>query len=107
MEAVNWTVVLPKKKKKKEQEEEEEEKKKKNNNNIWWEVQTMKLVIMQFSPAPCYFPLLGPNIFLSTLFWSILSLQSPLNMKTKFNTHAKQQEKSYLCVFYDLFSSKG
>jgi len=68
----------------------------------------MKLVIMQFSPAPCYFPLLGSNIFLSTLFWSNLSLQSPLNMKTKFNTHAKQQQKnSYLCVLYDLFSSKG
>jgi hypothetical protein len=25
-------------------------------NSIWWRAQIMKLLIVQFSPAPCYFP---------------------------------------------------
>jgi hypothetical protein len=33
-------------------------------NNIWWSIQIMKLLLMQFSPAT--FSLLGPNI-ISTL----------------------------------------
>ena len=33
----------------------------------------MKLHIMQFSPVSCYFPLLDPNIFLSTLLSKTLN----------------------------------
>jgi hypothetical protein len=40
-------------------------------NNIWWRAQIMKLLIMQFSPASCYF-LLGQHILFRTLFLYIL-----------------------------------
>jgi len=36
-------------------------------NNVWWAVQVMKLLVMQFYPASNYF-LLGPNILLSSMF---------------------------------------
>jgi len=39
----------------------------------------MKLLIVYFPPVLCYF-LLGPNVFLSTLFSNTLSLHSYLNM---------------------------
>ena len=32
-----------------------------NLNTIWWGVQTIKLLIIQFSPLPCYFVPLGPK----------------------------------------------
>jgi hypothetical protein len=54
---------------------------------IWWRIQIMKLHIMQFSSAPCYFFSLRPNILLSTLSSSTLNF--PLGWeKTKFHTHS-------------------
>jgi len=43
-------------------------------NNVWWGVQIMKLVVMQFSILPVTFSLSGANIFISTLFSKTLSL---------------------------------
>ena len=54
-------------------------------NNILYSVQMMKLLNVQSSPVPCYLitsSLLGPNIFLSTLFSSdTFSPHSSLNMR--------------------------
>jgi hypothetical protein len=51
-------------------------------NDMWWRVQIMKLPIVQLSPLfPSSF--LGPNILLSTLFSSTLSLRSSLNVRDK------------------------
>jgi hypothetical protein len=49
-------------------------------NKIRWTVQINKLIIMYFSPLPCYRSLLGPNIFLNTLFSNNLSLRPSLNV---------------------------
>ena len=43
-------------------------------NGIWWRVQIIKLLVMQFSPLPCYLVPLSPNIILSTLFSNTLIL---------------------------------
>jgi hypothetical protein len=59
--------------------------------NICWSVQVMKFLIMQYSPTSRYF-LLGPNIFLRTLFSDTIYVL-PLVWETKFNTHTKQQIK--------------
>jgi len=40
----------------------------------------LPLLIVYFSPVPCYF-LLDPNVFLSTLFSNTLSLHSYRNMR--------------------------
>jgi hypothetical protein len=37
--------------------------------------------------------LLGPNIFLSSLFSNTLSLRPPSIWATKFHTHTRQEEK--------------
>jgi hypothetical protein len=41
-------------------------------HNSGWGVQIMKLLIMKFSPLPCYLVPLRPNILLNTLFSNIL-----------------------------------
>ena len=53
-------------------------------NNIWWGVQTIKLLIMEFSPLRVASSLLAPNILLSTLFSDTLS---QLNRQTNTCTH--------------------
>ena len=50
-------------------------------NNLWWVVQIMKLVNMQFSILPVTFSLSGANIFISTLILKTLSLCSSHNVK--------------------------
>jgi hypothetical protein len=49
-------------------------------NNMWQEVQVLKLLIMQFSPATCHF-LLRPNFPLNALFSNTLSVCSSLNVR--------------------------
>jgi hypothetical protein len=44
-------------------------------HNSGWEVQIMELLIMKFSPHPCYLALLGPNILLNTQFSNTFSLR--------------------------------
>jgi hypothetical protein len=39
-----------------------------HSNNIWWGLQIIEVLILQFSPVHCYFVSLSPGIFLSTLF---------------------------------------
>jgi hypothetical protein len=56
-------------------------------NYICRRVQTTKLHLMQFSS------LFAPNILLSTLFSSILSLCSSLNIREKYHTHTQPQAK--------------
>jgi hypothetical protein len=61
-------------------------------DNIWWAVQLIKLCIMQFSPVSCY-PLLAPNIFLSTPYSSTIGLCSSFMWETKFHPHTEQCAK--------------
>jgi hypothetical protein len=53
----------------------------------------MKLLIMQFSPASCYF-LVCPSILLSILFSYTLSLCVP------FHTHEKLQAELQFRIFF-------
>jgi len=59
--------------------------------NIWWGVRDHKTPHCVFFSTPVTLSLLGPNIFLSTLFLNTLSLYSSFNMRTKFHTHTKQE----------------
>jgi hypothetical protein len=49
-------------------------------NNIQWRIQAVKFIIMQFSPSSS---LLGPDIFLNTLFSKTLSLCSSSEVRSK------------------------
>ena len=49
-------------------------------NNIWWAVEIMKLLSMQFFPCSVFSSLLGPDIFLIILFSMTLSLCSSHNV---------------------------
>jgi hypothetical protein len=64
------------------------------SNNIWWNVQIMELLIMQFSQAPVTLYLLGPNV-LRTLYSNILNLCPSLKWKTRFRLYS----------FFSLFPS--
>jgi thiol-disulfide isomerase/thioredoxin len=43
-------------------------------NSVWWGVQIMRLLIIQFSAVPCYSLPLRPHFFFSTLFFDNLSV---------------------------------
>jgi hypothetical protein len=47
---------------------------------------------------PITLSLLGPDIFLCTLFSNALSLHSPSMSLNKFNACTKQQAKLYFCI---------
>jgi hypothetical protein len=57
---------------------------------MWWGVQIMKLVIMQFLRSPVTSSLLDPNILLSTLFANTLCLRSSRHVADKFHGHVQQ-----------------
>jgi hypothetical protein len=59
-------------------------------HNIWSGVQIMKLLILKYSPLPCFLVPLMPNI-LNTLFSNTLSLSSTLNVS---------DQVSYPCLMY-------
>jgi hypothetical protein len=46
-------------------------------NNIWWRVQTMELIVIQFSPHSYDLSLLGQKILLSTFFSNTLNMSFP------------------------------
>jgi hypothetical protein len=46
-----------------------------HSHNSGWRVHIMKLLIMWFSPVPCYLAPLGSNILLNTLISNALSLR--------------------------------
>jgi len=64
-------------------------------NNIWWGVQIIELLIIQFSPFPCYIIPLRP-----TLLSDSLSLPSSSMWVTMFHTHTKQQDSSVCLNLY-------
>ena len=51
-----------------------------NPNNIWWGIQVINLLVIYFSPLPCYLAPLRPNILLGTLFSNTLNLRSSLSV---------------------------
>ena len=66
-------------------------------NNIRWRVQIIKLLIMLFSPLPCYLIHLSPNILLNTL-----SLRSFLNVSDQVSHPCKIRGKIvvlYILIF--------
>jgi len=71
-------------------------------NNIGYGVQIIKLLIMWFSPIPYYLVLLGPNILISTLFSSTLSLRSSHNVSDQVSHPYKTTGKNHSCVYLNL-----
>jgi hypothetical protein len=66
-------------------------------HNIGWGVQIMKLLIMKFSPLPCYLVPLRKNIVLKILFSHTPTLRSSLNVSTKF--HTRNNRQNYSCIY--------
>ena len=62
-------------------------------DNIWWGVQIIKLLIMQFLHSPVTSSLLGPNILLSTLFSKTFSRRSFLNVSDQVSHPYKHEAK--------------
>ena len=50
-------------------------------NNIWWGAETIKLIVIQSSQPLVTWTLVGPHIFLNTLFSDTLNLRSSLNVR--------------------------
>ena len=70
-----------------------------HSNNIWWGVQIIKFLIMHSHKVPVTSSLLGPNIFLSTLFSNTLSLRSSASVKDQVSQPHNTREKLQLCIF--------
>jgi hypothetical protein len=62
-------------------------------NYLWWRVQVMKLLIMQFFLPHSISFLFGINIFLNTLFSNIFSLYSSLNIRDQVSHPFKATAK--------------
>ena len=62
-------------------------------NNIWWKAQITKLFVMQSFHYPVTSSLLGPNVFLRTLFSNTLSLRFSLNVSDHISHPYKKQAK--------------
>jgi len=60
-----------------------------HSQNIWWEDQITKL-LMLFSTAPVTFSYFGPNILLSTLYWTPYAYALFVIWETRFHTHTRQ-----------------
>ena len=64
-------------------------------SDSWWRAQIIKLLVLLSFHPPVILSLLGPYIFVSTLF----SAYVPTSMwETKFHTHTKQQTKVLSCI---------
>jgi hypothetical protein len=78
-------------------------------NNTGQRVQTVQLLIMQFSLTSCHLSLLGPNILLSTLFSNTLNLCSSLKVRDKVSHPYKTRCKIivlYILIFTFLDSRR-
>jgi hypothetical protein len=63
-------------------------------NNVGWGIQVIKLLIMYFSPLPCYLVPLNPKYFSSAPYCQMPSAYVlPSMWATKFHTHTKEQAK--------------
>jgi hypothetical protein len=67
----------------------------------------MKLLVMKFSPLPCYLVLLGPNILLDTLFSNIFSLRSSLNISDQVSHTYKTTGKIMVLYISTPYREKG
>ena len=64
-------------------------------NNIWWLVQIMKLLIMQFSPASCHFPLLQhKHLPQQTILEISLPMVTSLNLRNQVSHPYKTTRKT-------------
>lgn len=64
--------------------------------SIWWGVG--KAVLAEFSLVTCYLALLGPNIFLSTLFLKTLRLCSSFSVTPSFTPVQNNSNTTVLCI---------
>jgi hypothetical protein len=71
-------------------------------NNIYWKVQIMELLIMQFFQSRVTSSHLGPNILLSTLFSNTLSLCCSQCERPSF-TPIKNMKQNYSFVDFNLY----
>ena len=60
-----------------------------NRNNTWWAEHITKLLVMQSSPPHVTLSLLGPNIFLNTLFLSTLNVCSSVSVRDQVSHQYK------------------
>ena len=75
-------------------------------NNIGWGVQIIKLLIMYFLRCPVTSSLLRPNILLSTLFSSTLSLRCSFNEgETSKCIYYSPNQREILNPYYGLLST--
>ena len=64
-----------------------------HSHDICWEVQIMKLLIMQSFPPSCYPSPVGPNSFISTLFSHTFSLYISQNVTDQVSHPYKRGRK--------------
>jgi hypothetical protein len=73
-----------------------------HSDYIWWRVQLMKLLIMQFSPISHHFTLFSPHNLLSTLFSNTLSLCSSISI-TDYVSHPYRTTGKIILLYILIF----
>ena len=71
-------------------------------NNIWWEIQSITVLVRQSSPLSCYFISLRPEYLPQH---PVLENPQPFFLPqcvTKFHTDIKQQAKLWFCISWYL-----
>ena len=63
-------------------------------NNNWWAVQIINLLVLYFSPLPCYLVPLNTNILRRSLISNTLSWSSSLNVSDQL----ANGKKKWLCL---------
>jgi len=58
-----------------------------------------ELLNLKFSPVSCYFPPLGPNVFLSTPFSKHLTYVLPLVREATFKPRDTEEEQIQFFIF--------
>jgi hypothetical protein len=79
-------------------------------HNSGWGAQIMKLLVMKFSPLPCYLVPLRLKILLNNLLSSTLSLCSPLNVRDQVPNPYKTKVKIivlYILIFRSVFNTQN
>ena len=69
----------------------------------WQGVQVIKLLIMQFSPLPCYLSFLGPNILNTTLFSNVLRTTFLVQHERPSLTSIQNNRQSYSYGYLNLY----
>ena len=72
--------------------------------NICWAIQIMKLLIVQFSPVSCYFPLLAPYLPQHPILTHTpLTCVPPSMWETKFHTLKTMGKVVVMCILIFIF----